>query len=487
MFDFIKLILQQAQENPDHICIVENAKSITYSEFLKVALKIASFLKSKEYKKVVLNIGQGSYAYATIVAVQMIGGSYCPLYPDSPISRKQFIASTFGCDLIINETSELIEGLNDVSQISLFDILSDSVPEEIFRYNPESISSESIAYVIFTSGSTGDPKGVIIQRKALSKFLEWSISAYRLTQNDKWAQYSFLSFDLSIVDIFTSLCSGATLISIANQGDKLRPSVSIESQKITVWHSVPSVIDFMMRADKSKPVSLSSIRIMSFCGESLYQYQLEFLFSKNPNMTIFNTYGPTEGTLFCTYVEINKGNYLDFIQENTSIGSAIPGWNLSFSPLEEDAAKELIIYGEYIGHGYLNSANTSFTQITIGGKPVRAFVTGDIVNEIKGKLYFRNRKDNQIKLRGHRIDLGEIDSHIQRLLKKRCVSLLSDNAIHTFIEDEGFEEKGLRDNLETLLEPYKIPSYFHPIKELPRNTNAKVDINSLKTILNGQS
>src|SRR5690606_23511294 len=134
---------------------------------------------------------------------------------------------------------------------------------------------------------------------------EWSIPTYSADENDIWGQFSFLSFDLSIVDIFTCLCSGSTLYSMNNlSAKKYRPSNVIEKEQITIWHSIPSAVEFMMKNEKSKNFDFSSLRLLSFCGETLYKHQVEFLFSKNLNIKIFNTYGPTEGTLFCTWQEL---------------------------------------------------------------------------------------------------------------------------------------------------------------------------------------
>src|SRR5439155_2819715 len=142
------------------------------------------------------------------------------------------------------------------------------------------INPNEIAYIIYTSGSTGNPKGVVIRREALNKFLEWSISAYQCFAKDRWAQYSSLSFDLSIVDIFTVLCSGCTLVPLYDMGQKLRPANTIARHSVNVWHSVPGAVEFMMKNERTKPADLSSIRLMSFCGEPLYQYHLDYLFSK---------------------------------------------------------------------------------------------------------------------------------------------------------------------------------------------------------------
>ncbi len=305
--------------------------------------------------------------------------------------------------------------------------------------------------MIYTSGSTGLSKGVKICRKALNKFLEWSIPTYAANENDIWGQFSYLSFDLSIVDIFTCLCSGATLYAMNDlAAKKFRPSSEIEKVKITIWHSIPSAIEFMIKNEKSKIYDFSSLRLMSFCGETLQKHQVEFLFDKNNDLIVFNTYGPTEGTLFCTWQELKSSNYFEYCLNSMSIGKPIPGWNLQLNPIEGLDGKEIILYGEFIGKGYLGFVNDSkFKIIDINGIQTESFETGDIVIEENKNLFFSCRKDRQVKLKGFRVELDEIDLRIREFLNLPCVTVVKKEAFYTFIEThENIDEYALREFLK---------------------------------------
>lgn len=480
MKDFIELIKANAENYPDRIAVIDRERKISYADFLLLVNSFSQQLKPKS--KVVIDLEQGAEAYALIVAVLNVGGTYCPISPVAPPERKKQIINEFLPDLIVVSSEENVSGLNPIKVITLTSLIGNTNTVDVSA----SYDGEDIIYIIYTSGSTGVPKGVKICRKALNKFLEWSIPTYGVNGNDIWGQFSFLSFDLSIVDIFTCLCSGATLYAMNElSAKKFRPAGEIEKVKITVWHSIPSAVEFMIKNWQSRAYDFSSLRLMSFCGEPLKKHQVEFLLEKNNSLRIFNTYGPTEGTLFCTWQELNSDNYQSYSQYSMSIGKAIPGWNLQLNPVEEFEEKEITIYGDYIGKGYLtNVPDTKFKTISVDGKSVESFETGDLVNEVNGNLYFSCRKDRQVKLKGYRVELDEIDFRINEFLNLTSSTIAHNETLYSFIETgDGINETELRNYLKTVLEEYKIPHRFYPIAELPRNVNQKIDVKALKEMI----
>jgi D-alanine--poly(phosphoribitol) ligase subunit 1 len=486
MKDCIDLILNHAESCPDHPCVIEAAGQVSYAQFMVDVRTIANFLKANNHKKILLNMSQGHEAYAAIIATLLVGGYYCPLNLDSPEERKIYVVKEFDPDVVITDRRFLLpnDKIGNYRQIAVDEIrsISSSPPlaETLRCQNPHELS-----YVIYTSGSTGNPKGVMIRRTALNKFLEWSLNAYKCTTNDKWAQYSSLSFDLSVVDIFTTLCAGATLVPLSDMGQKLRPANTIAKHRITVWHSVPGAVDFMIENEKSRSADLSSLRLVSFCGEPLYEYHLDYLFSKNPNLIVFNTYGPTEGTLFCTWIKLDASNYKHYNDTNISIGTAIPGWNLLLRD-GNDRTKSLIIHGDYLGKGYLNLQSKAFFNEEIDGQNQCCYDTGDVVKEVNSNLYFVGRGDNQVKLRGFRIELDEIDNWVMKFTQSKSVSIVYNDAIHTFVEANEVDEGQLRKSLEGQIERYKVPAYIYALRPLPRNSNQKINRLELKNIIDAK-
>jgi D-alanine--poly(phosphoribitol) ligase subunit 1 len=478
--DLVELIRSNAVSAPNHLAVIDRNKKITYEAFWLLCERYSSFLLSISDKpKIAFVLNQSMEAYALVVASFNIGATYCPISPETPLDRKFTIIDEFKPDIVIVDTSvQAIEFNKRGHQVEILSEIQGTDKSS----DTKSYNGNDLVYIIYTSGSTGKPKGVMICRKAVNKFLEWSIPTYAASNKDIWAQFSSLSFDLSIVDILTCLCSGATLFVFGDAGSKYRPSSVIEENKITIWHSIPSAIDFMIRGDKPRPYELSSLRLMSFCGETLHKYQVEFLFSKNKNVVVFNTYGPTEGTLFCTWQELTANTYLDYCTTSLSIGRPIQGWRLSLVPVEGFEEKEVIIHGDFIGKGYTgNVIDNKFKEIEIEGTIVPAFETSDLVSESNGNLFFAGRKDRQVKIKGYRIELDEIDYWNNDFTKKLSATIVKNNALVSFIECENGEVKELelRTFLASKIEPYKIPNAFLFIKEIPRNANLKINVKAL--------
>lgn len=481
MRDVTEYISHNCATFPDRLAVIEEERALTYGEFGNLVTHLSAVLQDVKAKpKVAIDLPQGIEAYALITAVLNVGGTYCPLNPESPSARKSHIVHEFDPDLIVvRSVDQSFEGFN-ISEIAQ---LIDRKLRVDFRRTEFDPSDTS--YVIYTSGSTGLPKGVMIYRKALNKFLEWSIPTYDAGEFDKWGQFSSLSFDLSIVDIFTCLCSGATLIALGDPSSKLMPSIAIEKYGITIWHSVPSAVDFMIKREETRHTDLSSLRLLSFCGEPLRVYHLDFLYSKNESVTVFNTYGPTEGTLFCTWEAFERDTYAAFGNTSMSIGKPIPGWDLFLRPFDHMAEREIVIHGDYIGKGYLNEPEDSgFRKIEIDAHSVPCFETRDLVIEKGGNLFFQSRKDRQVKIKGNRVELGEIDYWLRKLLKTRSETVVYEGTLYSFVEtQQPISEDSVRDYLAANLESYKIPAAFIPISELPRNANLKINVNELYDLI----
>lgn len=479
--DFIYLIKDNAKKTPDNIAVIDGAKEINYLDFMNLVVIISNNLISiKDKPKVAFDLNQSIESYALIIATLNISGTYCPLNTQAPINRKKQILDEFKPDILIIEEKNKTNNYH----ISNVFLISSLLEGKFVQLNIDYNQNDTI-YVIYTSGSTGSPKGVMISRKALNKFLEWSIPTYNAKGGDIWGQFSLLSFDLSIVDIFTCLCSGATLLVMSDVASKLRPSNTIEKNKINIWHSIPSAVEFMMKNDAAHNSDFSSLKLMSFCGEPLRQYHLDFLFKKNIRLRIFNTYGPTEGTLFCTWNEFNSNDYENYCESTMSIGEPIPGWNLQLNKINGLEEKEIIIYGDYIGQGYLvNDSNSKFKSIEVNGNVVNSFETGDLVIEKKGNLFFSCRKDRQLKIKGHRIEPDEIDFMINKLIGKVSITLAKNNFLYSFVEtNEEINENEVKELLCKKLEPYKIPNIIYTISEIHRNSNLKVNYNELLKLI----
>lgn len=485
MKDCIHLIEEKVAGNPDATAVIDGDKEITYQDFWNKSLKVsAAFQAIKPQPRVLLDINQSLEAYTIIVACLQLRAIYCPLSPLAPRERKLHIKQEFNPDIVIVESEANKLDYTACTVLTIAELFAGQ--GQTPPVNTYDNSDEDIIYVIYTSGSTGQPKGVQIARCGLNKFLEWSIPTYRVETGDIWGQFSLLSFDLSIVDIFTSLCSGGTLLVLNDPATKVRPSGAIETWKINYWHSIPSAVDFMIKSEESRVADFSSLKLMSFCGEKLLKTHLEFLFLKNNGLRIFNTYGPTEGTLFCTWKELSSENYLQHCTSSATIGSAIPGWSIELVDYETEEEKEVVVCGNYIGRGYLGEVCDSKykNETKESGAEIRKFRTGDLLYTQNGELYFSSRKDRQIKFMGYRIEPAEIDYWIYKILGVYSNTVLHNNALHAVVETStGIDESELRRKLGEQIEGYKIPRIFVLVKAIPRNSNMKVDHAELLKLL----
>lgn len=448
---------QAVQLFEDSPCIEEGERTVSYGEFYRLVKNVASSVAPGE--RVLVDLPQGIDAYAAIVGVLSAGACYSPVPQNSPVARRESIISAFAPDRII---SGHVGENPDAAEIAA-----------------AGLPADALAYVLFTSGSTGIPKGVMVGRNTIDTFLEWSLAAYEASQADRWGQFCRLNFDLSVIDLFTSLCSGACLVVLNDMQSEMRPLDSIHQRRLSVWHSVPSLIDFMIANDRVRPVDISGLRVASFCGEPLKKYQLDFLFRKNNALRVINSYGTTEGGLNATWVELNSENYTSHIGNYASVGRAIPGWEIHLQP-----DGEVVICGEHIGKGYLNTPSEKFGTVVLEGESYPAFFTGDLAYQQDGLLYFTGRKDHQVKLRGNRIELGEIEFRITELCGKACVTILHDDALYAFVETSTeLDAAALRSKLMGQLEKIKVPKVIIGIPAFPRNTNFKIDRKELTALL----
>lgn len=481
MVDLIENILRAKSSHPKSLAVVGRKESITYEDLLGLALRYAYDISgNKKHSRVAIVLPQSIEAYASMIGVLMAGGYYCPINTSLPVFRKKQILDIFSPDLIVCSEEEL-EGLQLASTRK-------TITPKTLTYKTGKIREDyhELAYVIFTSGSTGVPKGVMIRREAISHFLDWSIQEYRVTKGDIWGQFSNLGFDLSVVDIFTCLGGGGTLVPISSPKDRLMPAMAIRDFQITIWHSVPSVIDLVNKAKQLTVENLRSLRLASFCGEPLMPQTIETLFGIVPDMKIFNTYGPTETTVFCTFIELNQNSYKDYCNTTLSIGNPIPGWNIDFVGGSTDMEGEIVIWGDYIGAGYWENAvetKARYRTFVKDNSDYPAFYTGDWAEKVEKNLYFRSRVDRQVKIHGHRIELGEIDYFIREFGVLNCCSVIKEDRIFSFIEMTDIDKKQLREYLAKKIPQYALPYDFIVIDLLPRNQNDKIDIKQLVAML----
>ncbi|MCJ8320015.1 MAG: AMP-binding protein [Colwellia sp.] len=478
MHDPVASFFQFVSEDAENtIAVKGHGYSVSYKELMERVKQIAgSLVALPEVEKVALLLPQGFKAYGSMLASLAAGKYYCPINIETPSARISNILEEFSPDIILycQETEDLAKSISPQFKRQNIDNIHGVEPLKHPR------KPHSLAYVIFTSGSTGTPKGVMLGSKGLGKYLGWAKKALSITKGSIVSQHPNIGFDLSVLDIFATLCSGGTLVPIIGIKYRVMPAMAIKEHQITHWISVPSVIDLINKSKQLNEDYLSSIKTVLFCGEPLFEYQVSKLFLAKPSIKVINTYGPTEATVSCTQVELSLENYLDHCyDEKVTIGKAIEGVSLNL--YEEDNGKgELFISGEQVALGYWRDQTKTDQSFRIDSSSPRAYRTGDIVQLKNDQLYFVQRNDKQIKIKGYRVELTEIDSVLRQQGFDTCITLYKNNKLYSFIETEvKLENKHILEKLARILPDYMLPNKLIGLESFPLNSNDKVDTKKL--------
>jgi len=471
--------------NDQSTAVSENSQDWSYDIFVRHAFFARDYFIENNIKTVSLSIPQGFYAYTLIWGAYLAGTTYCPINMGMPEERIVYYINQFSPDLFINE--KVSPEIVSVKQLTTDTIFNSFSPDEIIQSKNLNIAPDSTAYVIFTSGSTGLPKGVMASRRALENFLLFSISEFKVKKNDRWGQFSNLGFDLSVCDIFTAIICHATLVPSITIAEKLLPGLSIKNKSISIWHSVPSVIDMMDKSGHLNGDTLSNVHMMIFAGEKLFPSQLKLLFDANPKLIIYNGYGPTECTIFTTFKKLTADNYLNFCDKTVSIGKALPNYTIFLKDVE-DGLGEIIVTGVSVATGYLgvnhDSPESRFKFIEHEGEIKWSYSTGDYARCIDGDFYYVTRKDTQIKIKGNRIDLSEIDHCLRECGCTSCISVPVNDKIISFVICDSVTESEIRSFLKKKLPPYYLPSIIIYKENFPYNKSGKINVNELIANIN---
>jgi len=467
----------------NHNAIEEDTENFSYGAFYSMARQYAHAINSaKTEARVLIHLPPGIHAYAAMFGAGLAGAVYAPVNISQPVSKRQAIKNVFVPHIVIGDDSVANElGLEkaiilDPSKLPKAELECSAKPHEL-------------AYVIFTSGSTGTPKGVTISRTALNHFIDWIEAAINPTHLDRWSQHPNIGFDLSVMDIYGALCFGSTLVPLQSKLDRLMPGQAVKKHGLTIWNSVPSVLDLMVRADQLTAETFSTVRLATFCGEPLRQEHLMALFQARPDLLVYNTYGPTEATVSCTLRQIRIHDVKKVSGNSVALGEAIPGMKLDLLGGDTPNEGEIVLSGPQLANGYWRDEQQTqksfrFTADKMGNQ--RVYHTGDWALRRDGELFFAERIDNQIKIKGHRLDLAEVDSALCKCGALAAASIFHHGSIFSFVQlahNATSDVADLREALYEFLEPHAIPSTIHLLEDLPKNDNDKVDRRALLHIV----
>ncbi len=411
------LVIRRAQETPDALAVKGPDTSLTYRELDRLANRFAhalAHLGVRRGDRVGIWLEKSARAVAAMQAVLRLYAIYVPLDPLSPAARIGTIVRD--CDmraLVTTKRRAQAVLTDDLQQLACLSLDGDGpgIPwDDLLAFaDPlvgKSVPTErDIAYILYTSGSTGKPKGVCISHRNALSFVEWASQTLQATSADRFANHAPLHFDLSVLDLYVAFYAGAATYLIADEVSYIpgRLVALLIQEAVTVWYSVPSVLILMMEQAGLLDVSSLALRAILFAGEPFPIKHLRRLYLHcGSRVRFFNFYGPTE-TNVCTSYEVM--HLPTSWHQPVPIGKACSGdrvWALKEDGTLAQPGEigELMVAGPTVMVGY-------WGQPAYGD---RAYATGDLVQLLDdGNYLYVGRRDRQVKVRGHRIELGDIE------------------------------------------------------------------------------
>jgi len=506
-----------AERNPDHEAVRFSGQSLTYAELETRSNRLARILREHGLmrgERVGIFMNKGLESAVAIYGIMKAGGAYVPLDPFAPVGRIGFVIQDCGIrhlvtkeaklsqvEEILNLTTglEFLVGISEVESKPATCIpweALDSVPSGALDLN---LTEQDLAYILYTSGSTGTPKGIMHTHRSGLSFAEWGADTYDLQNDDRLSNHAPLHFDLSTFDIFSSSVAGATTVIIPEALTKFPANMAsfIEDEKISVWYSVPFALIQLMQRGKMETRDLSHLRWVLFAGEVFPTKHLRQLMEMLPNVRFSNLYGPTE-TNVCTYY--NLSGIPEDTDETIPIGKPCANVEDSIVDLDDHPVLpgevgELLIRGGVVMKGYWGqpekTAQGFFRRQSFGHFDDIFYRTGDLVQmDAEGNYRYLGRKDRQIKTRGYRVELDEIEvallSHdgVQEAAAYPIPDGQGSNLIEaSVILKPTFEigDSDLVEHLSRRLPPYAIPVRLDILDDFPRTSTGKINRRELQT------
>jgi amino acid adenylation domain-containing protein len=446
---------------------------------------------------------------ATIFGILKAGAAYVPVDPTAPASRNAFILSDCAVSAAV-VAADFRAGLADEfakadfsTQLLVVDSSQDGLGGLLDRLQSDEAAAttsscdsrpEDLAYILYTSGSTGRPKGVMISTENATSFVEWCLETFEPSHEDRFSSHAPFHFDLSILDIFTSLGSGAALILVPSDLGKEPVGLArlIADRQISIWYSAPSILSLLSEYGKLEEHDYSNLRTILFAGEVFPVGHLRKLMEELPKPRYFNLYGPTE-TNVCTWHEIPE-TIPPERAEPFPIGAVcrhLEGIVVDLAGQEVTSGQqgELCIAGASVLMGYWNLEEQTQRAFLETADAKRWYRTGDlVVEETAGVYRFVGRLDRMVKKRGYRIELGEIEACLYQhdeIQEAAVLAATDDDGAVTIIahlatrDGQKLSMIKIKRFCSEVLPLYMVPDAFRFHVALPKTSTDKVDYQTL--------
>jgi len=484
-------IMKKARACPENEAIYTKTQSLTYKQLNNASIQIAKYIESKNLKKnahIALILPKGWEQVVGVIGIGYAGKAYLPIEINTPQERINTILEQANVQVVLTN-KELFKTLEFTDTIEI-EVLSDLVEfnKDEAKFEVKAKNQE-LAYTIFTSGSTGRPKGVVISHENVCNTVMDINERFKINDKDRIFAVSALNFDLSVFDIYGSLSSGACIV-MPEEEAKKDPSfwfkVAVE-QKVTVWNSVPAIVNLLCNEANYNKLNLpESLRLILMSGDFIPVSLTHEIEKLTTNCEIISLGGATEGSIWSIYYPITDTNI-------EKIPYGYPLYNQQIDILDAQLLSrpdyvhgDIYIKGKGVAQGYLNDDERTAEQFVFDEKTQEIiYKTGDIgYFNSKGYVEILGRVDEQVKIQGYRVELGEIEQQILQMDEVKEAIVLAvegKNGSKTLIgyvvaqEDKDIDKDHIKRQLTKRLPEYMIPRVVETLEIMPLTANGKID------------
>lgn len=492
-----ELFEEQAAKTPDNIALVSGNRRLTYRQLDEKTNRLARSLRERGVRNnsiVVIMTERSMEMILGILSIIKAGGAYLPIDPDYPAERIQYMLEDSGAILLVTKGG-IVEKYGFSGEI--IDMENPEFYSEDASHLEIINSPNDLAYVLYTSGSTGRPKGTMIEHSSVVNRLNWIQNKYPIDESDVILFKTPYTFDVSVWELYWWACTGASVCLLPPGGEK-DPGEIIEAAEkngVTIMNFVPSVLTAFLEyvEERGCEKRLSSLRQVFSNGEALKPQQVDRfnrLLNRQSGARLYNMYGPTEATVNVTYFDCPT----DKVSEIIPIGKPID--NVKIYILSETnkllpvgMSGELCIAGSGVARGYLNRPDLTAEKFVPDPFETegRMYRTGDLARWLPdGNIEFLGRMDHQVKIRGVRVELGEIENQLLEYadVKEAVVTVKADkkgtqHLCAYLVSDKNLVIPEIKDYLSLKLPYYMVPSYLLQIPQFPLTSSGKTDRKAL--------
>lgn len=516
--------LQSAARVPRRPAITIGEQMQTYAEVEQAAKALAATLMERRPEggvPLTCVLGQRTFeGFTGILGALCSGHGYVPMLPSYPAARLVKLIDRSEADVLVVDPGGkrvLPDVLASVAKPLLVVTLGFTLEEADDRHTllstedlasadawvEPAVTPDDIAYLLFTSGSTGEPKGVMVAHRNIARFLDWAIERYELGAHDRFSHMFEVTFDLSLFDMFAPWTVGGCLC-VPDMRQRLLPAQYVVDAGLTVWFSVPSTARLMKETRTLSEGLFPDLRLSLFCGEALTCSVGRTWMDAAPNAVTENIYGPTELTLACTAYTMTA--CMEAHSENGVVPIGAPFEQMRAKVLGTDLTEvepgetgELALSGPQVALGYWrDEERTAQSFVVPPGEDEVFYRTGDLVRRPTKDgepLRFLGRLDSQVKVRGYRVELGEVEAVLRTaagvddavaLDWPRSESGGADGIVG-FLTGSGHDDKAILREMAKHLPRYMVPSELRTMDAFPLNTNGKIDRKALRASLEATS